>query len=411
MPCAEGSETCGKNGMLMKKRVLIVDDSTLVHEIFGSILTEAGFEVLHAEDGLKAINTAFSEMPDLILLDVWMPKINGYQVCRLLKDHSATKDIPVVIITSQEKKGFVADPRKWSFQTGANGYLSKEESERLIPTVQIFLAGDRVREKPHGYYEPMTENEILSALSRLLDKQLYVDVTRLKELDERKNAFVANVSHEFKSPLAIIQGFLENLNDGFYGPVSDPQKEVIQIGLKTAKRLNRLVHDMLDLSQIEAGKMKMANEKVDLADVVKSVAESFSVETGRKKMAVHLEIEPGELALWGDKDRLTQVVINLFSNAVKYTPEEKSITVRISREADRIRMEIEDTGPGIPPENLEKIFDKFERLEAERQEGTGLGLPIARDIVKLHGGRMRVESEVGKGSKFIVLLPVGVAAA
>ncbi|HNV87169.1 MAG TPA: hybrid sensor histidine kinase/response regulator [Candidatus Omnitrophota bacterium] len=391
----------------MTKKILIVDDSPLVHQIFGSILEESGYEILHAEDGLIAINKAFAELPDLILLDIWMPKINGYQVCRLLKDHLSTRDIPVIIITGEGNKGFVENPRNWSFQTGADGYLGKERADDLVKTVQSVLGQSGPREKSEGIREPMSELEILTALSKLLDRQLYLDVTRLKELDERKNAFVANVSHEFKSPLAIIGGFLENLKDGLYGQVSPKQKEVMEIAMRTTRRLNRLVMDMLDLSKIEAGKMKLSKDRVDMKEIVNDVVGSFAAEIAKKNMKIETEIPSGEVSLTGDKDRLTQVVINLFGNALKYTPEGGRVEVKLSAQTDEIGLEVRDSGPGIAAEDREKVFDKFERLTAEKQEGTGLGLPIAKDIVVLHGGRIWVESEPGKGSNFIVRLPPG----
>ncbi len=119
----------------MKKKILVVDDSALVREMYRAHLEEGGYEVLVAVDGIEAINAAFSFSPDLILLDVHMPKINGYQVCRLLKDHSATKDIPIIIMTARDGGGVVEDPQKWSFQTGADGFYSKDEGAALIPAV------------------------------------------------------------------------------------------------------------------------------------------------------------------------------------------------------------------------------------------------------------------------------------
>lgn len=262
---------------VLNKTILIVDDSQLVRQMYTQRLQNVAGKIMHAEDGIAAINLAISEQPDLILLDIQMPKINGYQVCRLLKDRPDTKEIAIVIMTSRSSEGLVLDPRTWSFQTGADGYFDKDGGEGLEAFIQPILEKNTKHSK-REVLPVMSETEILTAISRLLDRQLYTDVTRLKELDERKNAFVANVSHELKSPLGIIKGFLDNLKDGICGPLSEEQMEAVEICLNTSNRLGRLVFDLLDLAKIEAGKMEIEDIDVDMAKLVSDTAETFSLE-------------------------------------------------------------------------------------------------------------------------------------
>jgi signal transduction histidine kinase len=392
----------------MKKRILIVDDSPLVHGIYGESLEAAGYGVLHAVDGVEAINKAFTECPDLILLDINMPKINGYQVCRLLKDHPATSHIPIIIETSKESAAPVSDPRQWSFATGADGYMDKGESDDLLGFIRPFL------EKAPSPVEapsqpPLSEIEIMTYLSRLLDKQLYADITRLKELDERKSAFVENVSHEFRSPLGIIKGNLYILRESFKDVLDDKRKRSFDSAMRTVDRLARLVSDLLDLAKIEAGKMKLDREPLDVRDLLKEIVETYAVLIEEKRMNVACDFEDCASVL-ADRDRLSQVFINIFNNSLKFTPEGGRIILKAYDGADGVRVEIEDNGSGMDPGDLEKIFDKFERVTAEKREGTGLGLPIARHIVVLHGGRIWAESEPGKGSRFIIVLPRASAA-
>jgi len=391
----------------MKHRILIVDDSALMHQLIEAHLKEAGYEVLHAHDGFEAINATLREMPDLVVLDVNMPKINGWQVCRFLKDHAATKHIPIIIGTSLKSAVYVSDPRQWSVETGADDYFDKdlETMPSLLEIVKKQLGGASPRGKPSQAYAPLSEMEISSYLSRLLDAQLYKDITRLKELDERKNAFVANVAHEFRSPLAIISAYLSAIETGVYGPVAASQKPAIESSLQTVNRLTRLVNDLLDLSKIEAGKMELRREKIDMPALLDEVLKAYALPLQNKKIELRKEVARPLSSLQGDKDRLMQVVINLVYNAIKFVPEGSRITLRLSEEGQNLRLEVEDNGPGIAGPDLEKIFDKFERLSADKKEGTGLGLPISKDIVKLHKGRIWVESETGKGSKFVVLLP------
>lgn len=390
----------------MKEKILIVDDSELVHQIFTAQLDEADYKVVHAYDGIEAINVVFAEMPDLILLDVNMPKINGYQVCRLLKDYPATKEIPIIIQTSKSTAVSVADPKVWSFETGADGYIDKEEELQIVQYIKPFLEKREKSKTLSKQLKSITEIEIMTALSHLLDKQLYVNVTYLKELNERKNAFVANVSHEFKSPLAAIKGYLDNMGVGIYGNVSAEQEEVLKMCIQTVNRLNRLVSDLLDLSKIEAGKMTLNKQEVDVRILLEEILKTYAVIIDQKKINIKKELDPRLPLIMGDKDRLMQMVINILYNSIKYSPEHGVLIIRLKLETAQLRLEIQDAGPGIAKENLDKIFDKFVRISAEKREGTGLGLPIAKDIIALHGGRIWAESEEGKGSKFIVLLPI-----
>jgi two-component system, sensor histidine kinase and response regulator len=385
----------------MKKRILIVDDSPMIHEMFGDRLEDAGFEVLHAEDGFSAINTALVEMPDLILLDIMMPIINGYQVCRLLKDRKETSHIPIMFVTGKSSKNFVDDPMNWGFKTGADGYLDKADGDRIVECIKPLLEGAVKKGSKGKASSGMSEMEILSAISRLLDKQLYLDVKRLEELDEKKNAFVSNVSHELRSPLGIIKGNMQNLMVGVYGDVPDKQREMLASTDRTVSRIARIVGDLLDLSRIEAGAMQLDREFISLSELVDMAVEDYAGELKGKGIVVQKDFAFDLPEVFADRDRLMQVIVNLLSNAIKFTPKGGLIRISLGGEADVVRFEIEDTGPGVPAQYLEKIFDKFERITADKVEGTGLGLPIAKDLVLLHGGKIWAESDEGAGSKFI----------
>jgi len=231
----------------------------------------------------------------------------------------------------------------------------------------------------------------------------------LKKLDELKSQFVANVSHEFKSPLSIIKESLTIILDGLAGKITPEQERMLKAGKNNIERLVRLVMNILDVSKIESGKMKMEVAPVDIAKLVKEVLESYKDELLKRHLVLKYESRFSEeqitRQLLADRDKMIQVITNLLSNAIKYTPDNGIISVRVSGDREKVRLEISDTGPGIPKKHINKIFDKFERITAERQEGTGLGLPIAQDIVKLHKGKIWIESEIGKGSSFIVILP------
>lgn len=227
---------------------------------------------------------------------------------------------------------------------------------------------------------------------------------KLKELDRMKSDFVANVVHELRTPLTIIKGNIDTIEKGYAGKVLPKQKEILGDVFRVSNRLARLVNDLLDLSKIESGKMKLDIEDVDIIEVAKEATKGFERLASDKKVGLKREFPSRALIIKADRDKLTQVFINLMGNALKFT-DKGDVVVKIIELQDEVQVELQDTGPGMTKEQVEKIFDKFVRVVAEKKEGTGLGLPIAKDIIRLHKGRIRVESEPGKGSTFIFNLP------
>jgi PAS domain S-box-containing protein len=227
----------------------------------------------------------------------------------------------------------------------------------------------------------------------------------LKEMDARKSDFVANVSHEFKNPLGVIRESVSQVIEGLAGEVNAKQKETLLMAKNNTERLIRLVTDLLDVSKIEAGKMKLKLEKIDIKSLANDILKTYEKEFSKKQLSIKKYIPQNIGFIRADRDKLEEVIVNLLSNAMKYTPPGGCVTIKIAEAGNKMRFEISDTGPGIAKENFDKLFDKFERLTAEKEAGTGLGLPITKDIVELHKGKIWVESELGKGSKFIFTLP------
>lgn len=236
-------------------------------------------------------------------------------------------------------------------------------------------------------------------------RQLLEANAKLERFNSQQAAFVSNVAHEFRSPLTVIQGAMDNLLDGLHGEISPDQREPVEMCQRESARLKRLVGDLLDTSRIEAGKLRLVQDELILQDLLTHTAQLFGDLLKKRGLRFDLELPEAPAKIIGDRDRLQQVFINLVANAVKFT-EQGGIRVRLSIVGEAFQVEVADTGPGIAPEDLERIFDKFERVGTETEEGSGLGLPIARDLVGLHQGRIWVESRLGQGSRFIVRLPV-----
>ena len=228
------------------------------------------------------------------------------------------------------------------------------------------------------------------------------DVTDLRRLERVRQDFVANVSHEFKTPLTAIQGFAETL---LAGALEDPQhnRRFLEIIRDHAARLAALTNDLLKLARIEAGKLEVDLGPVDLLEVIERCAETTLLKASRRQIALETDVPPGLPAVRGDASLLREVLQNLLDNAVQYTPAGGRIKVSAAAGPREVVVTVEDTGVGIPLVDQERIFERFYRVDAARSReagGTGLGLSIAKHIVEVHGGHLRVDSEVGRGSRF-----------
>ena len=231
---------------------------------------------------------------------------------------------------------------------------------------------------------------------------------RLKELDKLKSDFVSNVSHELRTPLTAIKGSVDNMLDGLTGELNEKQSRYLTRIKSNADRLARLINDLLDLSRIEAG-IKLNRMNLSLPTVVKEVVESLGSVAAEKLINLEIKTADNDLTAWADPDRVAEVLTNLLGNAIKFSPTGGNVTVSLARSGNNwVKVSITDAGTGIRPEEANRIFDKFYQVshpEQPKASGTGLGLPIAKALVEMHGGRIWLESQVGHGSVFSFTLP------
>jgi PAS domain S-box-containing protein len=235
------------------------------------------------------------------------------------------------------------------------------------------------------------------------------DIRKEKEIDKMKSEFISIVSHELRTPLTSIKNAVSIILGGTAGEVTQNQERFLSMALRNIDRLAGIINDLLDLSKLEAGKVEMRFQEVDLSEPLDAVISSLRLQAEKKSIIITKEIPVGLPKVYGDKDKIEQIFINLINNAIKFTPEKGHIHVsaRLAN-GDFIEVCVEDTGIGIPDEKLDKVFDRFHQIsESLTREtgGTGLGLPIVKGLVEGHKGSIRVESKVGKGSGFIFALP------
>jgi two-component system, OmpR family, phosphate regulon sensor histidine kinase PhoR len=265
---------------------------------------------------------------------------------------------------------------------------------------QEFLAGGAVGKGNDG--ETVAQEKPSGAVVVLHD------VTELRKLERVRQDFVANVSHEFKTPLTAIQGFAETL---LGGALEDPQNNRRFLGIirQHAMRLARLTDDLLRLARIEAGKLELEFQTMGLAEFVEGCAETTLLKASRKQIALEIDVPPGLPSVYGDPSLLREVLQNLLDNAIQYTAPGGRIRVSASAGEREAVVTVSDTGIGIPLADQVRIFERFYRVDAGRSReagGTGLGLSIAKHIVEVHGGRIWVESQVGRGSDFSFCIPL-----
>jgi signal transduction histidine kinase len=234
------------------------------------------------------------------------------------------------------------------------------------------------------------------------------DVTAARRLDEMRRQFITDASHEIKTPLTAIGGFAAAIADGVAGSPEE-QKRCASLIVREVERLNRLVNDLLDLSRIESGAVKLTFDEVDLSELVSSAVEAFQSQAQEKSIAVETDIPSGLPSVRADGDRVYQVLVNLISNALRFNRPGSRIAIAAERTDGQVRVEVRDTGPGIPADQLPHIWERFHRADTARSRqdgGTGLGLAIVRSIVEAHGGSVSAESVLGEGATFTFTLPI-----
>jgi len=278
---------------------------------------------------------------------------------------------------------------------------------RVVITLRRGASGD-----PIGYLlvsKDITAEKALEEELRRKNEELAEQYRRVQEANRLKSEFVANMSHELRSPLNGIIGFAELMHGGKVGPMSDPHKEYLGDILTSSRHLLQLINDVLDLARVEAGRMEFHPEPVDLAKLVGEVRDGLRTLAAAKRIQVKTQIDPGLTGVTADPAKLKQLLYNYLSNALKFTPEGGQVTLRARPEAaDTYRIEVEDTGIGIRPEDLGRLFVEFQQLDAgaaKKHKGTGLGLALTKRIVEAQGGQVGVRSAPGAGSVFFAVLP------
>ncbi len=284
-----------------------------------------------------------------------------------------------------------------------NNFKFFDKSLRVLTNhLSVSIENLRLYEKVLNFNKEL-ERKVNEATKELKEKNI-----ELQKMDQMKSDFVSNVSHELRTPLTSISGYTKLLNMGKLGELNEQQKNVISIVIKESDRLSKLINEVLDLSKLEAGKIEVKFEKVNVKEVIDETLQSLNAMASDKNISIKIKLS-NKTITDANRDLLKQVMVNLLSNAIKFTPKKGRITIEAKKIDDRIKLHVTDTGKGIKKEYIPKLFDKFYQVDSSMTKehgGTGLGLVIVKHIVDLHNGSIDVDSKVGKGSTFTVSLPL-----
>lgn len=415
--------------------ILVVEDSSSILELIKTVLKEDGYKVYCASSGEEAIEKVALYHPDLILLDIIMPGINGYETCSQIKKSEGAEKTPIIFMSVLGK----TFNKVKAFESGAVDYVMKPiDTQELLSRVHTHLTIKKLHDElkdsnmnlekrvqlrtaqlseansqlQREITERQQAQESLKIAHAELEKKVSDRTAELKSAKEKaeaassaKGAFLANMSHEIRTPINGIIGFTYLIRNS---DLSERQSEQIKYIELSCEHLLTVINDILDLSKIESGQLKLEESEFHLPTIVRTVIETLTPNSREKKLALNCHIEPGvPQDLIGDPTRLRQVLFNLIYNAIKFTGAgevslccdkkdhtNKSVTLQFS---------VTDTGIGLSKEKFDQIFERFSQADMNTMSqygGTGLGLSISKQLVELMGGKIWVDSVPGKGSKF-----------
>lgn len=372
----------------MSAKILIVDDNRHALDLMAkkARLFFPACEILAAQGGIEGLRMARKKLPDIVLLDVKMPDLNGYDLCQRLTADPTTSHISVILFTAYYDN---TDHRIAGFESGATGFLCKPfRDEELVFQVRAIL---RLRER---------------------EKELRMARAAAQQANEVKSTLLAGISHEFRTPLNAVVGFSQSLLEEYFGVLNDKQKEYVHYIIDSGQRLNKMVDGILDIASIGTDSSSLEIQPVKIVDIFEGTINLVRERCAKQGITLSMKIaeDIAGMEIAGDLHKLRQILYLLLSNAVKFTPHAGIITVSAVKAEQRVEISVRDQGVGIEAENLEKVFNAFFQEMAGRSDkspGIGVSLCLVKRMVELHGGRVWVESEGrNKGCRFVFTLPL-----
>jgi len=406
--------------------ILVVDDQPQNIRLIGTFLRKY-YNLLIAENGPKAIDTAISKQPDLILLDIMMPNMSGFEVCEVLKKNEITKEIPIIFLTAKTE----TDDILKAFEIGGVDYVTKPfNAMELMARIRAHIELKNSKEIIKDQFEQLKQkNEQLKKTYEDLEHQaqhlnkLYMQLIKnetflrntneeLKKLNEMKDRFFSIVSHDLRSPFAGILTITDIIKNHADTVSKEELISMLQSLNETAQQTYKFIEDLLEWSRSQMGRIQMNIVEEDLYTIVTGTILTLKQQAEIKNIEIDSRIQSGTFAMF-DNNMMATIVRNLISNAIKFTPKGGKITLKaeaIEKEGKRfIRLAVSDTGVGMTEQQVANLFslDKVQSTPGtEKEKGTGLGIMICRDFINKMNGELSVESKLNEGTTFFVDVPL-----
>ncbi len=372
--------------------IVAVDDEPRNLELLVTLLSEQGYTIETAEDGRAGLAAIERRKPDLVLLDVVMPEMDGFQTCRQIKSNLKLGFIPVVLVTGLRS----TKDRLRGLEVGADEFIAKPyEPTELVARVRSLA---RIK---HLYDALQEHNQQLERRVAERTAELQTALEQLLQLDRLKSEFISNVSHELRTPLLHVKGALDLLTEGALGPVTREQNRGLQLTATAVHQLEQVVADIVDFDQVHSRALTI--ESTDIDDAVTTVVRSLQAEAERQDCYIVVRQQLPGARVHADEQALRRILRHLIDNAIKFSPGGSRIEVRVQPGDRRIRFSVSDSGPGISAAEQGRIFDSFYQTDGSstrRAGGLGLGLSLVRKLLDAHGSTIHVDSQLGRGSTF-----------
>lgn len=372
--------------------VLVVDDASVNRYMLSQHVLQLGHRVAAVENGRQALERLRAEPFDLLLLDVMMPEMDGYAVLEQMKADQHLQNIPVIVVSRLDEIQSVIR----CIERGAEDYLTKPFNPTLLKArIGACLEKKRLHDQEVSLHRQLEEN-----------------YKRLEELERQRKELTDLVVHDLRQPLQALIGGLQTLD--LLGDLNRDQREVFNMSVEGGQTLLSMINDLLDISKMEDGSLTLDFGNLNPERLVEGAVRQVAPLANERSLSLTSDLVPGVPTLLADEDKLRRTLANLLGNAIKFTPPGGTVTVSARPGGNEavVLFSVTDTGEGIPREAFQKIFEKFGQVEsrkAGRRNSTGLGLTFCKMAVEAHGGRIWVESELGKGSTFTFTVPVAPA--
>jgi signal transduction histidine kinase len=371
-------------------RIVHIEDDPANRLLVRKLLSRAGHEVLEAGDGIEGVRLACTSGPDLVLVDLNIPGLDGFEVTLRLRGEPGLQGVPIVAITAE-------GDRDTSLAVGCDGFLQKPIDARTFSdTIAKYLGGEREAPPPQRSIRLREQSQRIVGHLEQKVAELMKANERLREADAARAAFYRNISHELATPMTPIVGYARLLLDEELGELQPAQKRALAAMEDCVTRLRGIIDNLLDVTGLETGKMRFAHRNYDFLDTAARVIDNYRRRVAEAGLRISEKFMDGPMPAIGDEDRLGRAMGQLIENAVKFTPEGGAIGVRVSLlPSGHYEMCVADTGPGIVPERHQQVFQAFYQVDGSVTRlhgGTGVGLAIARRTARGLGGDLRLVS-------------------